>query len=135
MAPGNGKLVSKVDKNGWTTWNWHAPSIHTYGSVLDVGPYKVMKGDYKSKFGNTIPMRFYYLPGEEKQAAELFAEFPRTLRFWEDVIGLYPWADQKMGVIRVPFSGLENQRSEEHTSELQSLMRISYAVFCLKKKK
>src|SRR3546814_7428890 len=31
----------------------------------------------------------------------------------------------------VPFSTL---RSEEHTSELQSLMRISYAVFCLKKK-
>src|SRR3546814_5541770 len=29
---------------------------------------------------------------------------------------------------------LENGRSEEHTSELQSLMRISYAVFCLKKK-
>src|SRR3546814_7711116 len=29
---------------------------------------------------------------------------------------------------------LENIRSEEHTSELQSLMRISYAVFCLKKK-
>src|SRR3546814_3925554 len=29
----------------------------------------------------------------------------------------------------------ERQRSEEHTSELQSLMRISYAVFCLKKKK
>src|SRR3546814_5308975 len=29
---------------------------------------------------------------------------------------------------------LENERSEEHTSELQSLMRISYAVFCLKKK-
>src|SRR3546814_2513902 len=28
-----------------------------------------------------------------------------------------------------------NARSEEHTSELQSLMRISYAVFCLKKKK
>src|SRR3546814_8105202 len=28
-----------------------------------------------------------------------------------------------------------NNRSEEHTSELQSLMRISYAVFCLKKKK
>src|SRR3546814_3904770 len=29
----------------------------------------------------------------------------------------------------------EGRRSEEHTSELQSLMRISYAVFCLKKKK
>src|SRR3546814_10821175 len=32
-------------------------------------------------------------------------------------------------------TGLTTQRSEEHTSELQSLMRISYAVFCLKKKK
>src|SRR3546814_3066556 len=31
--------------------------------------------------------------------------------------------------------GGEGLRSEEHTSELQSLMRISYAVFCLKKKK
>src|SRR3546814_6141893 len=31
--------------------------------------------------------------------------------------------------------GRAGQRSEEHTSELQSLMRISYAVFCLKKKK
>src|SRR3546814_3214255 len=31
--------------------------------------------------------------------------------------------------------GSWQQRSEEHTSELQSLMRISYAVFCLKKKK
>src|SRR3546814_1635802 len=31
--------------------------------------------------------------------------------------------------------GYEAQRSEEHTSELKSLMRISYAVFCLKKQK
>src|SRR3546814_2416747 len=30
---------------------------------------------------------------------------------------------------------MSSRRSEEHTSELQSLMRISYAVFCLKKKK
>src|SRR3546814_7621210 len=30
---------------------------------------------------------------------------------------------------------VRSRRSEEHTSELQSLMRISYAVFCLKKKK
>src|SRR3546814_1812258 len=34
-----------------------------------------------------------------------------------------------------PVIRLRASRSEEHTSELQSLMRISYAVFCLKKKK
>src|SRR3546814_9036031 len=33
------------------------------------------------------------------------------------------------------WSRMNDMRSEEHTSELQSLMRISYAVFCLKKKK
>src|SRR3546814_6266985 len=36
--------------------------------------------------------------------------------------------------IWTPPSGIGPLRSEEHTSELQSLMRISYAVFCLKKK-
>src|SRR3546814_12440327 len=36
---------------------------------------------------------------------------------------------------RRPEGGRQQPRSEEHTSELQSLMRISYAVFCLKKKK
>src|SRR3546814_2617486 len=35
---------------------------------------------------------------------------------------------------RLPEIGIRISRSEEHTSELQSLMRISYAVFCLKKK-
>src|SRR3546814_14995196 len=39
------------------------------------------------------------------------------------------------GVLKVEIvSSLSGRRSEEHTSELQSLMRISYAVFCLKKK-
>src|SRR3546814_1120322 len=39
-------------------------------------------------------------------------------------------------VVMLRSEGLDRlRRSEEHTSELQSLMRISYAVFCLKKKK
>src|SRR3546814_3724506 len=41
-------------------------------------------------------------------------------------------AFEKYDLISAP---VLNLRSEEHTSELQSLMRISYAVFCLKKKK
>src|SRR3546814_5874187 len=43
--------------------------------------------------------------------------------------------DIAMSVAReCPWRGKRVRRSEEHTSELQSLMRISYAVFCLKKK-
>src|SRR3546814_5692082 len=39
------------------------------------------------------------------------------------------------GPMEKEISASPSRRSEEHTSELQSLMRISYAVFCLKKKK
>src|SRR3546814_4801037 len=41
----------------------------------------------------------------------------------------------RLHLLEVIFLSVEEDRSEEHTSELQSLMRISYAVFCLKKKK
>src|SRR3546814_7904912 len=44
-------------------------------------------------------------------------------------------AFQKIEHLGLLFGALAASRSEEHTSELQSLMRISYAVFCLKKKK
>src|SRR3546814_8219833 len=79
-------------------------------------------------------------------------------RFGEDAqlvaIGLYPQCPMALGQlcpvgsmdqrdVRIdrlrPAHGADElklaERSEEHTSELQSLMRISYAVFCLKKKK
>src|SRR3546814_8223459 len=48
--------------------------------------------------------------------------------------GIGATADHRLEVVVAAY--LERPaRSEEHTSELQSLMRISYAVFCLKKKK
>src|SRR3546814_7694995 len=47
------------------------------------------------------------------------------------LLPLLPLARQQQHVVRAD----KMLRSEEHTSELQSLMRISYAVFCLKKKK
>src|SRR3546814_8062322 len=75
-----------------------------------------------------------WLPGSEGEgvadmllgdkAGKVAHEFRGTLSF--------PWpatADAKGKHL------FELGRSEEHTSELQSLMRISYAVFCLKKKK
>src|SRR3546814_7173157 len=53
---------------------------------------------------------------------EAAARDTECLRTWAET------RDRFLGVAPAP-------RSEEHTSELQSLMRISYAVFCLKKKK
>src|SRR3546814_2722534 len=47
----------------------------------------------------------------------------------------YYLREERLGWILGPYEKGAPARSEEHTSELQSLMRISYAVFCLKKKK
>src|SRR3546814_4003822 len=41
---------------------------------------------------------------------------------------------EELGLLASPHTSAGRLRSEEHTSELQSLMRISYAVFCLKQK-
>src|SRR3546814_6729662 len=49
--------------------------------------------------------------------------------------GLYRDAGVMLGRSDGRYLRHDGPRSEEHTSELQSLMRISYAVFCLKKKK
>src|SRR3546814_7889673 len=57
------------------------------------------------------PMRY-----DEAVTKYFLAQYVRTRESW------------------IPAAAEENFRSEEHTSELQSLMRISYAVFCLKKK-
>src|SRR3546814_4780334 len=48
-----------------------------------------------------------------------------------DIAGLDHLGRERDGIIE---PRMQPERSEEHTSELQSLMRISYAVFCLKKK-
>src|SRR3546814_9713341 len=50
-------------------------------------------------------------------------------------IGPSPSMPSRKISLRLPIIVSKAARSEEHTSELQSLMRISYAVFCLKKKK
>src|SRR3546814_6991886 len=75
------------------------------------------------------PRRAQGDPGEDAldvaQRAEGFAQ-----------IGVAPAVDQRGDrvVALADDAAVAQWRSEEHTSELQSLMRISYAVFCLKKK-
>jgi aminopeptidase N len=109
-APSNGRLLG-IDTlpDGRTRWNWRARHPNTYGIALNVGPYEEISGDYRSRFGNTIPMHYWYLPGEEKQAKALFAEFAPALDFFESTIGPYPFGDEKLGVVETPHKGMEHQ--------------------------
>jgi len=109
-APANGTLKG-VEKlaDGRTTWHWHARSPNPYSVAIDVAPYEEISAVYLSRFGPKIPMSYWYLPGREKQAAGLFAEFAPTLDFYESVIGPYPWYDEKVGVVETPHLGMEHQ--------------------------
>src|SRR3546814_6238139 len=66
--------------------------------------------------------------GERRQGESLLREALVEMR--SDGV-----SNDEMAPFRKRLAGVAAPRSEEHTSELQSLMRISYAVFCLKKKK
>src|SRR3546814_3034221 len=58
-----------------------------------------------------------------------------TIGFPNGTTGTLPESAASMPYRKTGSAAFDAMRSEEHTSELQSLMRISYAVFCLKKKK
>lgn len=109
VAPGNGVLVGVSDEGNQRTYHWRARHPATYAVSINVGPYQELKGEYRSRYGNTIALHYWYLPGEEAQAQVLFAEFPRLLDFFEAKIGPYPWGDEKMGVVETPYKGMEHQ--------------------------
>ena len=109
-APSNGRLLG-VDplSDGRSRWNWRARNVSGYAIALTVGPYEQIEATHRSRFGNTIAMDYWYLPGEEAKAQRLFAEFGPTLDFMEANIGPYPFADEKLGVVETPHLGMEHQ--------------------------
>src|SRR3546814_10058809 len=82
---------------------------------------------------NVVPAAAYNLA---TLCTEFFKVAPMVIGDPEVDIGIEVRMDHRenVGADRL-VNALAAHRSEEHTSELQSLMRISYAVFCLKKKK
>lgn len=109
VAAGNGIAEGMEERDGWRTWHWRAKLPDTYAIALNIGPYELLQADYTSRFGNTIPLRFWYLKGNKAKAEGLFAEFAPMLDFFEEVIGPYPFADEKMGVVETPHLGMEHQ--------------------------
>ncbi len=109
-APSNGRLIGvETLSDGRTRWNWLSRHPNTYGVALNVGPYEEITGTYQSRFGNRIPMYYWYLPGEEQQARGLFNEFTPALDYLEQQIGPYPFGDEKVGVVETPYMGMEHQ--------------------------
>src|SRR3546814_1613752 len=91
---------------------------------------KLLAGEHRQHAGGGGCRRVDAVdPGVRMAAAQnVGVGLPRTV----DVVGVIAATGQEPLVLDALHGRAD--RSEEHTSELQSLMRISYAVFCLKKK-
>src|SRR3546814_7770430 len=81
--------------------------------------------------GNVLPKRRRSQSDIDRNIQDTAARRPHelSLRLYKLIVESTHYAIARAGMVVL------HKRSEEHTSELQSLMRISYAVFCLKKKK
>ncbi|MCL1633428.1 M1 family metallopeptidase [Luteimonas sp. SX5] len=117
VAAGNGVAMGMEEKDGWRTYHWRTRAPNTYAIALNIGPYEVLEADYMSRYGNIIPLRFWYLKGHQAKARVLFEEFPLMLDFFESYIGPYPFGDEKMGVAETPHLGMEHQSINAYGNE------------------
>lgn len=118
-APSNGRFLGTVDHgDGWTTWNWSAAHPNTYAIALNIGPYVELKSDYRSRFGNTVPMSYWHLKSDDPaKARALFDQFAPMMDFYEATVGPYPFGDEKMGVVETPHLGMEHQTINAYGNE------------------
>jgi aminopeptidase N len=118
-APSNGRFLGTVDHgDGWTTWNWSAANPNTYAIALNIGPYVEIKSDYRSRFGNTVPMSYWHLRSDDPVKAQaLFDQFAPMMDFYEATVGPYPFGDEKMGVVETPHLGMEHQTINAYGNE------------------
>src|SRR3546814_10580612 len=101
--------------------------IHMGHEIFQILASKRMLSKLSESIGQTNMVVFRQVPDH------LAEDFQFIARLGQVYTQVWRWSQQNY--LYVFFKGFfYHLRSEEHTSELQSLMRISYAVFCLKKK-
>ncbi|MGX7896124.1 M1 family metallopeptidase [Tsuneonella sp. HG222] len=117
VAAANGRLLETDEGPDTTTFRWRAREPNSYAVSLQIAPYEVVEADYASRFGPTIPIRFWHLPGNGDGARRLVGELRDYLDFFESRIGPYPFADEKVGVAETPHLGMEHQTINAYGAE------------------
>ena len=107
----NGRLRSVEEAgSGYTTWNWFVSTpISTYNVSLNIAPYVQLDTTLTSLTGETFPISFWVLPEDEEKGRVLLDEIVEHVRWFEIVIGPYPFRADKYGVAQTPYLGMEHQ--------------------------
>lgn len=111
VVASNGQFRSETDQgDGWKTWNWFVSTpINNYNVTVNAAPYEIIEKTYKSTSGDEFPVKFWVLPENLEEGRELFSQFIEHLRFFEEMLGPYPFRSDKYGVAHSPHLGMEHQ--------------------------
>lgn len=111
VVASNGRLIEVEEhSNNTSTYHWFISNpINTYNVALNIAPYRTIEGEMNCVTGETYPVVFYVLPEDFEKGKELFPEFLDHLRFYEELLGPYPFRADKYGVAQTPHLGMEHQ--------------------------
>lgn len=110
VAASNGRLQQVEAQDTSRTYHWFVSTpINNYGVALNAAPYRTIEDTYESVTGEEIPVTFWVLPAHYEQGKTLFPQFKEHLRFYEELLGPYPFRADKYGVAETPHLGMEHQ--------------------------
>ncbi len=107
----NGSLKGIEDNgDGTRTFDWFLSTpISAYNVALNIAPYVAIEREYTSVTGETFPVVFYVLPENQERGQAFMDEIIQHLRFYEELLGPYPFRAHKYGVVQTPHLGMEHQ--------------------------
>ncbi len=111
VVASNGRLRStEKHADGTSTWHWFISNpINAYNVALNIAPYRTIEANMDCVTGEQYPVIFYVLPEDFEKGQRLFPEILDHLRFYEKLLGPYPFRADKYGVAQTPHLGMEHQ--------------------------
>src|SRR5690606_14183536 len=102
----------EVESHGDGTRTFHyfvSTPISAYNIALNIAPYVRIEGTLESVDGEAFPVTFFALPEDEERARAFFPEVLDHLRFYEELLGPYPFRADGYKVAQTPHLGMEHQ--------------------------
>jgi len=108
----NGVLLSQTSLSERTTYHWSTQNpISAYHLAINIGPFKKYEIQHSNALTeNPIPVIFYHVTNDMEKIEKLIKEdFIGQLEFFERMLGPYPWGEEKIGIVEIPYLGMEHQ--------------------------
>lgn len=112
IAVMNGVLVSHTGNEGRSTYHWRTTNpISAYHLAINIGPFEKYELQQSNAIAEEpIPVVFYHLTDDMDKVENLIQkDFMSQLDFFEEMLGPYPWGTEKIGIVEIPYLGMEHQ--------------------------